>query len=440
MRIVRPEVRFLAAMQTVAPSVLTGRGLTIDIANADPEILKLALIVVGLNKDIQNLLHPKHVNGEIVRALGQHDDSIVRQYSVWAVIEKRALTIDHLGLSFANIDAEPQNVQSKLLELGASNIRDLTQRQDLIIQGSNLSSIDAQEGLAKGLVRSYYDGLEGVALGWFDTDDNRRVQLLLAEHFARYSEQVPSYREKAFELVERDSDFRERVLLGSEGRPLFGEIKRLEAENSIDLFSGTSDDQPGMLAQTIRRQNQENVLVLNATPETWGPLRVDVETARVEEQLEMVRNRRRNLHLIPRFAVRTDQIQKELFNHEPKILHFSGHGVGGNLIFEHRDGSPAPLQANALAGLLSAYGRLECLILHACYSEDVARTCLKHVDVIIGSTDAIKDITAPPFSCAFYQALANGRSYTDAFKAGTAEVAITNSMEAAKYKIFLRER
>ena len=95
---VPPEVQMLASMQTVAPAQLAVTGLQIDIAAADPEILKLALIVVGLDRDVQHLLHPRHENGAIVRELCQHDDQIVRQYSVWAVIENRRLTIEHLGL------------------------------------------------------------------------------------------------------------------------------------------------------------------------------------------------------------------------------------------------------------------------------------------------------------------------------------------------------
>ena len=130
------ETRLLAAMQTVSPEVLELRGLAINIGQADPEILKLALIVVGLNKDIQNLLHPRHENGEVVRDLGQHDDPIVRQYSVWAVIENNNLSLKHLGIRFEDIERQPSNVQAKMLHLGATSIENLHERQSLIVQGS----------------------------------------------------------------------------------------------------------------------------------------------------------------------------------------------------------------------------------------------------------------------------------------------------------------
>ena len=103
LRGVAPEIQMLAAMQTVDPARLVTSGLQIDIDRADPEILKLALIVVGLGRDVQNLLNPRHENGVIVRELSSHDDPIVRQYAVWAVIENRRLTLDHLGLDLARI-------------------------------------------------------------------------------------------------------------------------------------------------------------------------------------------------------------------------------------------------------------------------------------------------------------------------------------------------
>ena len=346
MKNVNPETRVLAAMQIVPPKLLDLESLSIDLAQADVEVLKLALIVVGLNKDIQNLLHPRYDNGEIVRELGQHDDRIVRQYSVWAVIENDRLAIDHLGIPFSELENQPENVQSKMLQLGAASISDLVERQSLIIQGSNLTSTLAREGLSKGLADNFYDGLQDVTLGWFDTEQNKRVQFVLAEHFARFSEESPSYKDKALSLVGELGEFRERVLLGAEGLPLYGEIMAITANTSLELFGSQDDKELRTMIEAVRMQNNVNVLVLNATPDDQCRIRADKEAALLEEQLEMVRAPRRQLSIIQRFAVRLDQIQKELLNHEPRILHFSGHGDKGVLVFENRDGSTALLDGD----------------------------------------------------------------------------------------------
>ena len=430
---VAPETRVLAAMQTLPPAMLQFDGLKINIDQADTEILKLALIVVGLNKDIQNLLHPRHENGDIIRALGQHDDRIVRQYSVWAVIENNLLTLDHLGILFSDIEKEPTNVQSKMLHLGASTIPDLSERQSLIIQGSNFASVDAREGLAKGLAKTYYDGLQDVTLRWYETEDSHRVQLVLAEHFARYSEESPSYLKKALELAEENKEFRERVLLGAEGLPLYGQIVSLENSTSLSLFGPREDLGLNNMIEAVRMQNIFRVLVLNATPDDQVRIRTDKEAALLVEQLEMTKHPRRPLTIIQRSAVRLDQIQKELLNHEPKILQFSGHGGNGMLVFENRDGETTTLNGDVLRDIIAAYGGLECLFLHACFTEEVAKTCSGHVEVIIATADSIDDEIAPKFTYAFYQALANGRSYDNAFAMGRAEVATISRNEAEKY-------
>ncbi len=435
---VPPEVQMLAAMQTVSPAQLAVTGLQIDLAKADPEILKLALIVVGLDRDVQHLLHPRHENGVIVRELGQHDDSIVRQYSVWAVIENRRLTIEHLGLDLDRIEDEPANVQSKLLQLGASGIEDLKRRQELIVRGTNLPSVDSREGLAKGLTHVYYDGLETVTLDWFETEGSDRVRFLLAEHIARHSDRSPSYREKALDLAESEGAIRERVLLGAEGTSLYGEIKKSERQMSFGLFGISGDDQMEKLAKAVQLMNRETVLVLNATPDDQGRIRADKEAAMLERQLEVVKNRERDLNVVQKFAVRLQDIQKELLNNRPRILHFSGHGDEGVLLFEKDDGTTAELDGDVLADILEAYGGLECLVLHACYSEKVARACAKHVRIVVGSTDEVDDETAPKFTYAFYQGLANGRPYENAFAMGQAEVRTVSASQADCYRLFTR--
>lgn len=438
LRGVPPEVQMLASMQTVDPSRLAINGLKLDIYCASPEVLKLALIVVGLDRDVQNLLHPRHDNGDIVKELAQHDDPIVRQYSVWAVLENSRLSIEHLGIDLDRLEEEPANVQSKLLQLGASSLSDLVRRQDLIIRGTDLPSVDAREGLAKGLSNNYYDGLEGVALNWFDTDGSDRVQLVLAEHFARYADRVPSYREKALDLLNLGSDFRDRVLLGSEGTSLFAEIKRNETVTTPNLFDVGQDDPRSQLVEAVKMSENQTVLVLNATPDDQGCLRADKEGALLERQLEMVKHRERELTVVHRHAVRLSDIQKELLNNRPKILHFSGHGGPGILVFEKDDGTSEMLGAENLAEILRIYGKLDCLVLHACFSEDVARACAKHVPVVIGSTDAIDDYTAPKFTYAFYQGLANGRDYKNSFEMGKAEVALASPEQAKLYVIYER--
>lgn len=441
-REVDPATRMLAAMQTVAPKLLAKVDLAINIDTADPEILKLALIVVGLNRDIQHLLHPRHENGVIVRALGQHDNAIVRQYGVWAVIENERLGLQHLGIPLERVADQPSNVQAKMLQLGALAIVDPLERQDLIIAGSNLPKADAREGLAKGILHTFHDGLQDVTLEWMRTEADRRVQLLLAEHFARFAEEVPSYRDEAFALAARDNEFRERIYLGAEGTPLYAALRTEDLRGPAGLFDPETDEQMGTLLKNLRagaEMEEIKVLVLNATPDDAGRIRPDKEAMELRERLKAATSPRRRLTFEIVYATRLDQIQQEMLRHCPKVLHFSGHGGRGALAFEAQDGSTELLPGHLLANILGDYAELECLVLHACFTNDVAKACEIHVPHVVGSTATISDLTAPKFTYIFYQALKMGKEYPTAFAMGRNEVALADEEEAKKYVLYSKK-
>ncbi|MGM5010513.1 hypothetical protein ACD592_15475 [Rhizobium sp. 969_B3_N1_2] len=209
LKTVDPMLRVLAAMQNTDPQKLDLSRMKININTADPQVLKLALITVGLNRDVENLFDPRHANGQIVKELGQHSDDIVRQYSVWCVIENRRLSIGDLGIPFSDLERQPSNVQAKLLQLAAEQIEDRKECHDVIYRGSFVSSPEARRGLAKGLLNRYYDGLEEVTIGWFDVEGDREVKGLLAEHLARFSDDCPPYSDKALTIAEAEPDLKD---------------------------------------------------------------------------------------------------------------------------------------------------------------------------------------------------------------------------------------
>ncbi|MFC7399546.1 hypothetical protein ACFQU1_20245 [Chelatococcus sp. GCM10030263] len=86
-----PKMVTLAALQHVRADQLDLRELPLDVDKAGPDLLKLALIVVGLNRSPENLLNPRHTDAEMVRVLGGHDDDVVSQYSVGLLLKMISL-------------------------------------------------------------------------------------------------------------------------------------------------------------------------------------------------------------------------------------------------------------------------------------------------------------------------------------------------------------
>jgi len=431
---VQPEIRTLAALQVTSPAKLDLSGFEIHVDTADDEVLKLALITVGLNRAFENMFHPRHSNGELVRALGQHDNIIVKQYAVWSIIENAELSIKNLGISLSSIENEPPNVQSKLLQLAAEQVTDLKERHDIIHKGSFLPTIDAREGLARGLLGVFYEGLPDITLDWFDVEGNNRVKKLLAEHFARFGAECSAYEMRAIELLERDPSLKRHLYLGAEGTALFGKLKANDLrEGTMDLFAGEIDPLTAKLLEA-RKMPTKNVLMMCASPMNATPIRLDQEARDLKEQLRLVDNRKQDINVVHAWAIRTDQVQMEILNNAPEILHFSGHGDAGILCFEDKDGNAAPVTAAAIEGIVKLSETVDCVIMNACYSESVASQLVPNVKAVIGCKVSISDDAAIAFSKAFYRALAHSHSYRKAFDLALNELQLSGmDAEARKY-------
>jgi hypothetical protein len=434
-----PRIWKLAALQTCDPKRIDMGDVKINIEQDSNEVLKLALITIGLNKDIEHLFHPKYTNGAFVRELCTHDDPIVQQYSVWAVTENARLDLEHLGLRFDQIDLLRPNVQSKMYQLAAVRLPDLRHRLDLIAQGSNAHSLEAREGLSKGVRHGYFDGLETAVLPWFEQETVPVIRGNLAEHIAAHSLECSPYMDAAHQSYDEDETLRDRILLGAEGTSLYGQLK---SQQEPDLFSLVGES--GGLTSMIRAikdaklMPKKSVCMLLASPRGETPLRLDEEVRDTIQKVKLVEAPSVEIELRAEWAVKLSDVTDHLLNSKPQIVHFSGHGGGGAIYVEDSNGAAVPLTADGLAGLIEAVGNVECVVLNACHSADLGAATKTHVRVVIGCDNSIDDAAAITFTRSFYRALAHGRDYASSFKIAVADVRAQNGVaEAEKYKMLL---
>ncbi len=439
---VDPAIKLLSALQVTDPAKLDLTKLRIKIDSADAEVLKLALITVGLNRDVENLFDPKHSNGAIVKALAQHDDSIVSQYSVWAVLENRKLSINDLGISFDKLESLAPNIQSKLLHVVVDKEADVRIKNDLVIRGTFLPAADAREGLAKGLLGCYYDGLEATTIDWFGQEHEFRIKELLAEHFGRFADVCAPYEDEAFSILDAEPKLARRLRLGAEGKRLYGKIRAREGDGgTLDLFKmPVGDALLGGAPNLMSKAPSKSVLVLNASPRDETRLRLDEEARDLSEELQKVRDAKLVLNVVHHWAVRVDQIQTAILNSKPVVLHFSGHGGRGVLCFEDRLGNAKEITANAFEELCRlCASSVECVVLSACYSDSIASGVSKHIRVVVGCDGSIADDASIAFSRAFYRALANGLAFRESFDWAVNEVRLNlGDAEANKFSIKVR--
>lgn len=180
------------------------------------------------------------------------------------------------------------------------------------------------------------------------------------------------------------------------------------------------------------------VLFLAANPVNEARLKIDREASDLKEQLALVRDAKIYIDVEHAWAIRTDQLQREILNSKPAVLHFSGHGDTGMLIFEDASGKAVEVSGEALAGLIELMPTIKCVVLNACFSESVAKLVAPHVNAVIGCDASIGDTAAILFTRAFYRALAHGETVKRSFELAKNDLALNGQgKEASKYTISL---
>jgi hypothetical protein len=230
-----PELVQLAALQSVSAKELDLRGVKINIDSAPADILKMSLVLVGIDKAPEHIFDPRYTNKQIVKALGAHHEPIVSQYSVWAAAENKNLRASDIGINLKNFDDYPPNVRSYAYRLYGSELEYSTLRHEMVLRGKDDTSDEARSGLARGIRDSFYDGLEPITLHWWGSEKNADVQKQIVDHFVRQSHRTESYAKLAIELYEDDRHRRERERMEAmaAGSPLYLRFRKYSSEQEL---------------------------------------------------------------------------------------------------------------------------------------------------------------------------------------------------------------
>ncbi|MEC4814544.1 MAG: CHAT domain-containing protein [Scytonema sp. PMC 1069.18] len=173
-----------------------------------------------------------------------------------------------------------------------------------------------------------------------------------------------------------------------------------------------------LLSSTVKK-----ILILSVNPIDTNQLRLDEEIREIQAALKRSKNREQ-FEIVTQGAVRVDDLRRSLLDHQPTIVHFSGHGSGSaGLVLENNSGQVQLVSTESLARLFKAFqNNIECVLLNACYSENQAEAIHKYIDYVIGMNRAIGDKAAIDFAVGFYDALGAGKSYEDCFEFGCGSI------------------
>jgi tetratricopeptide (TPR) repeat protein len=190
-----------------------------------------------------------------------------------------------------------------------------------------------------------------------------------------------------------------------------------------------------------RTRNQVKILFLSANPvDVVTLLRSEIEHREINQKIQLGRYRD-HLILIPKFALRTSDLSQVLLEHQPDIVHFSGHGKqNGELFLEDEAGKRKAVSLQAFADLFRLHNdHIRLVVLNACYAKEQAKILSQTIEFTIGMNDTIDDKAAIVFASEFYMTLAFGRPVKQAFDNAVARLRIEGFPDAASPELYERE-
>jgi|GEM_PF-5286003 len=238
------EILTLSALQTIDTATQEFPKLTLDISKADETALKLALVLVGLNRAPELLFDKKFDNRAMVKELGGHQDALVSQYSVWAVSENPVYSTSDLGIDRTEIIAQPDNVRHYAYRLFAAENDPSTENFEMIAEGRHDDINEVRLGTAMGLRETYYEGLQDLTIPWFYDEADNDVRAHLLDHLVRHSEKQELYETHAIDLFEyfaSDEGMRNRMMAAAAGKKISTAFKRIIHDESEGLFGKRAD-------------------------------------------------------------------------------------------------------------------------------------------------------------------------------------------------------
>ena len=148
-----------------------------------------------------------------------------------------------------------------------------------------------------------------------------------------------------------------------------------------------------------------------------------VARLRLQHELQIIRGVVGEQVIVDAVAVSTvDALRRALMKRPYRIVHVSGHGEHGALVFEDRVGRREKIDPNALAGLFAnkahPRGSIECVVFNAERSSATGMPTSELVPLTVAIDSGLGDAGAFEFSRGFYGAVAAGLSMDEAYDAG----------------------
>ena len=211
--------------------------------------------------------------------------------------------------------------------------------------------------------------------------------------------------------------------------------------NKISVTLNHHDEMHKDAQSKLRKLLPEKIKVLfvASNPLDQSQLRLDEEAREITEKIRASKHRN-SVEFVTRWAARPLDLLQALNEHNPSIVHFSGHGSDQDeLVFQGDDGNTKLVSKDAIVQtIMAASDHVRLVFFNACYSQPQAEEIVKHVEAAIGMNTTIGDNAAKVFSASFYSAIGFGLSVDKAFKQGKAALMLESIPEEDTPELFVQ--
>ncbi|MBZ0205798.1 MAG: CHAT domain-containing protein [Flavobacteriales bacterium] len=182
------------------------------------------------------------------------------------------------------------------------------------------------------------------------------------------------------------------------------------------------------------------VLFVAANPLDQEQLRLDEEARAIQEMIRKAKHRD-SVEFRSHWAARPPDILQAVNEHDPSIVHFSGHGSEeGEMVMQGNDGESKLVTKEAMAfALATCSENIKLVFFNTCYSKAQAEAVVKHIPAAIGMNTSIGDVAARIFSSQFYSAIGFGHSVKKAFDQAKAALMLEGIPEEDVPELFCGE-
>ncbi|MBK9273028.1 MAG: CHAT domain-containing protein [Flavobacteriales bacterium] len=182
------------------------------------------------------------------------------------------------------------------------------------------------------------------------------------------------------------------------------------------------------------------VLFVAANPLDQQQLRLDEEARAIQDMIRKSKHRD-SVDFRSHWAARPLDILQAVNEHDPSIVHFSGHGSeDAELVMQGNVGETRLVTKEAIAqSLATCSDKIKLVFFNTCYSRGQAEAVVKHIPAAIGMNTSVGDHAARLFSSQFYSAIGFGLSVKKSFDQAKAGLMLEGVEEEDVPELFTSE-